>query len=84
MIRYPASRITEHDLLVGTWTSPSDFGDLIGKLTPDRWFHGTEYGTLAEWKVTKEGSFINGLQGAETTLDMLGLHIASRSASVSK
>lgn len=63
-----------NDLLVGTWTSPGDFGDRKGKLTPDRWFHGTEYGTLAEWKVTKEGSFINELRGAGTTLDMLGLH----------
>ncbi|TMV44818.1 MarR family transcriptional regulator [Paenibacillus mesophilus] len=63
-----------NDLLVGTWTSPGDFGDRKGKLTPDRWFHGTEYGTLVEWKVTKEGCFLNGSPGAETTLDMLGLH----------
>ncbi|RKN62890.1 ArsR/SmtB family transcription factor [Paenibacillus ginsengarvi] len=63
-----------NDLHVGTWTSPGDFGDRKGKLTPERWFHGTEYGSLTEWKVTKEGSFINGAPGSGTTIHQLGLH----------
>ncbi|WP_028548574.1 ArsR/SmtB family transcription factor [Paenibacillus sp. UNC451MF] len=63
-----------NDLLVGIWKSPSDFGDRKGKLTPDRWFHGTEYGALTEWKVTKEGSCVNGVRTSETTLDDLLLH----------
>ncbi|MFC3769404.1 hypothetical protein [Paenibacillus sp. GCM10012303] len=63
-----------NDLHIGTWTSPGDFGDRKGKLTPERWFHGTEYGTLTEWKVTRQGSYLGGASAAETTLDMLGLH----------
>lgn len=63
-----------NDLLVGTWTSPADFGDRKGKLTPDRWFHGTEYGMLTEWKVTKEGSYIGRARTSDTTLNDLALH----------
>ncbi|CAG7620683.1 hypothetical protein PAESOLCIP111_02290 [Paenibacillus solanacearum] len=62
-----------NDLPVGTFRSPGDFGDRKGKLTPDRWFHGTEYGALTEWKVTAGGSYINGVRAAETTLADLDL-----------
>jgi predicted transcriptional regulator len=44
---------------VGNWTSPSDFGDRKGNLTPNRWSSGTEYGRMTEWKVTNSGSFVN-------------------------
>jgi predicted transcriptional regulator len=63
-----------NDLLVGIWRSPSDFGDRKGKLTPDRWFHGTEYGALTEWKVTKEGGYVNDLRVTDTTLGDLALN----------
>lgn len=63
-----------NDLLIGIWTSPSDFGDRKGKLTPDRWFSGTEYGLLTEWKVAKDGSYVNSVRSAETTLSDLALH----------
>ncbi|CAG7628772.1 ArsR/SmtB family transcription factor [Paenibacillus allorhizosphaerae] len=62
-----------NDLLVGTWRSPGDFGDRKGKLTPDRWFHGTEYGALTEWKVTADGGYVNGLHAAATTVADLNL-----------
>ncbi|MCL6458856.1 MAG: helix-turn-helix domain-containing protein [Gorillibacterium sp.] len=62
-----------NDLPVGTWTSPSDFGDRKGKLTPERWKVGSEYGKLTEWRVTKDGSQVNGLMSAPTTIESLQL-----------
>ncbi|OUS75790.1 transcriptional regulator [Paenibacillus sp. MY03] len=58
---------------VGTWISPSDFGDRKGKLTSDRWRSGTEYGRLTEWSVTGNGGFVNGERLTDTTLATLGL-----------
>ncbi|MEF3306965.1 ArsR/SmtB family transcription factor [Paenibacillus sp. GYB003] len=63
-----------NDRLVGTWRSPGDFGDRKGKLTPDRWFNGTEYGMLTEWKVTKDGGYAGGARTSGTTLADLALH----------
>ncbi|SDX99178.1 Predicted transcriptional regulator [Paenibacillus sp. CF384] len=63
-----------NDQLVGTWTSPGDLGDRKGKLTPDKWKSGTEYGKLTEWRVTASGSQVNGEASAQgTTLASLGL-----------
>ncbi|TNJ64791.1 ArsR family transcriptional regulator [Paenibacillus hemerocallicola] len=62
-----------NDMPVGTWRSPGDFGDRKGKLTPDRWFSGTEYGALTEWKVTKDGGYVNGIRATGTTLGDLSL-----------
>ncbi|KHE71091.1 ArsR family transcriptional regulator [Halobacillus sp. BBL2006] len=46
---------------VGTWTSPSDFGGERGLLTPDWWrTNYTQYGLLKQWKVTRDGCFIDG------------------------
>lgn len=58
---------------VGTWTSPSDFGDRKGRFTPDRWSGKTEYGMLTEWRVSKNGSTVNGQDAAETTIEELEL-----------
>ncbi|UJF36531.1 hypothetical protein [Paenibacillus hexagrammi] len=48
-------------------------GTVKGKLTPERWRSGTEYGQLTEWRVCKEGSLVNGTLSAETNIDLLGL-----------
>jgi predicted transcriptional regulator len=48
---------------VGTWTSPGDFGDKRGKLTPSWWkLAGSQYGLLKSWNVTRTGSFIDGIE----------------------
>jgi predicted transcriptional regulator len=65
--------VSINDLPVGTWTSPGDFGDRKGKLSPDRWKGGTEYGMLTEWRVTKQGSLVNGHEATSTTMDALNL-----------
>lgn len=63
-----------NDVEVGTWTSPADFGGQRGSLTPPWWeSHNSQYGMLKVWRVTPEGSWIDGVAGAATTLKELGL-----------
>jgi predicted transcriptional regulator len=62
-----------NDVLIGTYTSPGDLGDRKGKLTPDKWRSGTEYGKLTEWRITKDGSFVGGKAATAATLETLDL-----------
>ena len=57
-----------------TWTSPGDFGDRRGRLTP-RWWSSvdTQYGMLVVWKVNQEGSFVNDKKVSNTTIEQLNL-----------
>jgi predicted transcriptional regulator len=59
---------------VGTWTSPGDFGGERGRLTP-RWWDSTnsQYGLLKVWKVTEEGSYVDGVKVSGVILDHLNL-----------
>ena len=42
-----------NDVLIGTWTSPGDFGDQRGIYTPRWWkLEGSQYGKLTTWKIT--------------------------------
>lgn len=58
---------------IGTWTSEGDFGDRKGKLTPEKWRVGSEYGKLTEWRVTHHGSFLNGHKLNDTSISTLNL-----------
>ena len=59
---------------VGTWTSPGDFGDKRGVHTPDWWkLAGSQYGKLKHWRINGEGSFVDGLQISNVTLDDLAI-----------
>lgn len=59
---------------IGVWTSPSDFGDKRGVFTPDWWkLKGSQYGRLKSWRVTSEGSFLDGLRISPITLDDLDI-----------
>jgi predicted transcriptional regulator len=59
---------------LGRWTSPADFGGERGALTPDWWdTQYSQYGLLKVWKVTHNGTFVDGLQVSKVTLDHLGL-----------
>jgi predicted transcriptional regulator len=52
-----------NDVEIGLWTSPGDFGDKRGKLTPTWWkLEGSQYGLLKHWTVTKDGSMVDGVQ----------------------
>lgn len=59
---------------IATWTSPGDFGDHRGKLTPDWWkLRGSQYGVLKSFRVTEGGTFIDGVRVSDTNLDDLDL-----------
>lgn len=63
-----------NDVRIGSWTSPGDFGDQRGKLTPLWWkLEGSQYGLLKNWRVTENGSFIDGVAISDVTLDDLHL-----------
>lgn len=59
---------------LGIWTSPGDFGDARGLLTPDWWpVNWNQYGLLKLLTVTDQGTFIDGLKLSDVTIDKLGL-----------
>ncbi|TFE01542.1 ArsR/SmtB family transcription factor [Jeotgalibacillus salarius] len=63
---------------IGTWTSPSDFGGERGLQTPEWWrTNYTQYGLLKQWKITKEGCFIDNIQ-VETDLTLTDLMLEDK------
>jgi len=63
-----------NDMVVGTWTSPGDFGDHRGIHTPRWWkLEGSQYGTLTTWRITAQGCTVNDVKVSGVTLSQLGL-----------
>jgi predicted transcriptional regulator len=63
-----------NDVEMGYWTSPGDFGDKRGKLTPQWWkLEGSQYGLLKHWIVTEEGSFVDGVKVSDVKIKDLDL-----------
>jgi predicted transcriptional regulator len=63
-----------NDVEIGFWTSPGDFGDRRGKLTPMWWkLEGSQYGLLKHWIVTDEGAFVDGVRISDVRLKDLDL-----------
>ncbi len=61
-------------MLVGTWTSPGDFGGERGKLTPEWWDeHNSQYGLLKTWRIDQEGTFIDGRPISKVVINELRL-----------
>lgn len=59
---------------VGIWTSPGDFGDAKGLLTPDWWpTNWNQYGLLKLLVINKKGTFIDGLKISDVTIESLSL-----------
>lgn len=59
---------------IGTWTSPGDFGDKRGVYTPDWWkLKGSQYGKLKSWRVTADGTYVDGLKISPVSLKDLDL-----------
>jgi predicted transcriptional regulator len=59
---------------IGTWTSPADFGGERGALTPAWWDNSnSQYGLLKVWKVTANGSFVDGVRASNMRLDNLAI-----------
>jgi len=61
-------------LPVGVWTSPSDFGDRRGSLTPAWWpSWNSQYGLLTVWQVDGAGTSIDGRGVTAVTIADLNL-----------
>lgn len=59
---------------IGTWTSPGDFGDKRGVYTPVWWkLKGSQYGKLKSWRVTEDGSYVDGVKISPISLKELDL-----------
>ncbi|MGF1625821.1 MAG: ArsR/SmtB family transcription factor [Alphaproteobacteria bacterium] len=59
---------------VGTWTSPGDFGDKRGVYTPDWWkLKGSQYGKLKNWRIGRNGAFIDGMKISDVSLGDLDI-----------
>ena len=63
-----------NDVLVGTWTSPGDFGDKRGLYTPRWWkLEGSQYGKLTTWNISAKGTFVDGAKVSRVTLKDLDI-----------
>ncbi len=63
-----------NDVEIGTWISPGDMGGEYGRLTPIWWdLKNSQFGFLKSWKITKNGSFIDGVECSGITIE--DLHI---------
>ncbi len=72
-----------NDKEIGTWTCPADYGGTRGRLTPPWWpIEQTQFGVLKRWRITAEGSFIDGEPISGATIGELALegstHVAVR------
>jgi predicted transcriptional regulator len=67
-----------NDTCLGYWTSPGDFGDTKGLLTPD-WWPSTwnQYGLLKLLVINHDGSFVDGRKISDVTIDQLNLDYRS-------
>lgn len=63
---------------LGYWTSPGDFGDVHGLLTPEWWYpNWNQYGLLKMFVINHRGCFIDGLRISETRIDDFRLNAHS-------
>ena len=59
---------------IGEWTSPADFGDIRGSLTPAWWADwNSQYGQLKVWQVDGRGTAIDGRNISAVTIEELNL-----------
>lgn len=63
-----------NDVHLGAWTCPGDFGGRRGRLTPSWWHdNDSQYGLLKRWRVTDEGTTIDGVGLSAVTLAAAGI-----------
>jgi predicted transcriptional regulator len=61
-------------ICLGEWTSPGDYGHTRGRLTPSWWLNSVnQYGLLKVIRVDRTGTYIDGQQISEVTIDELSL-----------
>lgn len=58
---------------IATWTSPGDFGAVQGIFTPDWWYpNWNQYGLLKILVINQTGTFIDGLQVSDVSINEFG------------
>lgn len=63
---------------IAMWTSPGDFGDVKGIFTPDWWYpNWNQYGLLKILVINRRGTFIDGLQVSDVTIEDFALDYRS-------
>ena len=58
---------------IGTWTYPGDFGGARGLYTPAWWHKNIQHGLMKTIRITREGSYIDGVRVSGVTIDGLSL-----------
>ena len=59
---------------LGIWTCPCDCGGRQGKLTPSWWpALSTQFGFLKTWRVTDQGSYLDGVHIGDVTIADLNI-----------
>lgn len=67
-----------NDTLLGVWTSPGDYGEVRGMLTPDWWPpNWNQYGLLKLLVINHRGTYIDGLKISDVTTNTLKLDFTS-------
>ena len=67
-----------NNIYLGSWTSPGDYADKKGILTPDWWFSNwNQYGLLKLLSINKFGTFIDGLKISDIALSDIDLNYKS-------
>ena len=67
-----------NDIHIGDWTSPGDFGDVKGLLTPDWWYaNWNQYGLLKQLVINQKGTYIDGLKISDVKIDDFHLNCHS-------
>ena len=67
-----------NDIHIGDWTSPGDFGDVKGLLTPDWWYASwNQYGLLKQLVINQKGTYIDGLKISDVKIDDFHLNCRS-------
>lgn len=63
-----------NDTLLGTWTSPGDYGDRPGHLNPNWWYPFlNQYGLLKRLTINQQGTFLDDEPLSEVTTEQLSL-----------
>jgi len=61
-------------VILGTWTSPGDYGDRRGKYNPSWWFSFlNQYGLLKKLTITPEGTFLDAEKLSDVSTRQLAL-----------
>ena len=67
-----------NDTKAAVWTSPGDFGNMKGIFTPDWWYpNWNQYGLLKILVINEKGTFIDGLQVSEVSMEDFALDFRS-------